>query len=81
MMEIDPDKVNLSPAAVKAWQEMCDQIAIAIGYMAEMGREIPPIPDERARINDDGSLTIFVEIPDIMSVSMNVPADQWEYRH
>ncbi len=79
--EIDLNLLDISPAAFAAWQEMSGRIAVVLAAMAEMGKEIPPIPDERARINDDGTLTIYVEISGILSVSMNVPADQWAYEN
>ena len=41
---------------------------------------IPPIiPGEQGRIEDDGSLTIFVTLPSGGEVSMNVPEERWTY--
>lgn len=38
--------------------------------------------DERVRLNGDGSITIFVDIPGgvIKETSMNVPKGQWRYK-
>ena len=73
--EIDLDDVLLSPAAVVAWQEMAARIASAL-----QGVRPSDIPDEQARINDNGTLTIYVKIPGKADISLDVPADQWAYQ-
>jgi hypothetical protein len=77
--EIDLTLVSLSPQVFTAWQEMASRVAVVLAQMEEAGTEIPPIPDERARLNDDGTLTIFVGVPGILKVEMEVLADQWAY--
>ena len=74
--EIDLDQVNISPAVHNAWQGMARSIA---DIVRRLGISPDEIPDEKARIEDDGSLTIFVELP-IGEVSLRVPPDQWAYR-
>lgn len=80
--EIDLDLVVLTPAAFAAWQETAQRWAMAFGEMAARSRAIDPhsIPDERARINDNGTLTIFVNVSGVMSVEMDLPASQWAHR-
>ena len=73
--EIDLDDVLLSPAAVAAWQEMAVRIASAL-----QGVQPSDIPDEKACINDNGTLTIYVKIPGNADISLDVPTDQWAYR-
>lgn len=73
--EIDLDNVLLSPATVVAWQELAARTATGLQSF-----EVRNIPDERARVNDDGTLTIFVNVPNTIEMSMNVPAEQWAYR-
>lgn len=74
---IDLDQVNISSAVYQAWQALAKhfaEIAVLLG--------IPPdkIPDEQGRIENDGSLTIFVELPNIGEVSLRVPPGQWAWR-
>ena len=77
--EIDLDLIGLSVPAVEAWHAMAERVAVALAQMRRVGDS--SIPDERARVNDDGTLTIFVSIPGVMDISMDVPADQWQYLH
>ncbi len=69
----------LSHAATQAWHALASRVADTLEHLQQMGREIPAIPDERARINDDGTLTVFVDIPGVLNVSLQVPAEQWTY--
>lgn len=78
--EIGLDGVVLSTAAVVAWREIAAQAAITLQRLGEMRAKTFSIPDERARINDDGTLTIFVNIPGAIDISMDVPAGHWDYR-
>ena len=78
--EISLNEILLSPAAVAAWHEMAKRIALALHRIGKLDENIK-IPDERAELDDNGELTIFVEIPNIMKLSMKVPADQWSYYH
>lgn len=77
--EIDLDDVVLSAVAVAAWQEMAGRIGRALAQISAMrGGEKFTIPDERARIEDDGTLTIYVSIPGVLpEVSMVVPVGHW----
>ncbi len=77
--EVDLDQVSISPEIFTAWHELAGRVAVVLAQMVEMGREIPPIPDKRTRVNDDGTLTVYVEIPGVLMVSMDVPAEQWAY--
>jgi len=74
--EISLDEVNISPAAYEAWQEIVERIDEILPSL-----EIAPsdIPNEKTRIENDGSLTIFVTLP-IGEVSLRVPPHQWTYR-
>ena len=78
--EIGLDEVMLSTSAVTAWHEMAARVAPALQQIGKMRRETLSIPDERVRVNDDGTLTIFVNVPGAINVSMDVPAGQWSHR-
>ena len=76
---VDLDAIALSPAAVMAWAELAWKTAQGLEQIARnRGIELQ-IPDEQARENNDGTLTIFVKIPGIIDISLDVPADQWAY--
>lgn len=77
--EIDLDEFMLSPSAVLAWGEMARRVAQELSAIAQTRGQMLEIPDERARVNDNGSLTIYVKIPGVLDISMDVPADQWAY--
>ena len=76
MEEIDLDCVNISPAAYQAWQEIAKRVAI---IASQLHIESEEIPDEKARVEDDGSLSVFVQLS-IGDVSLRVPPGQWERR-
>ncbi|HCM36984.1 MAG: hypothetical protein A3J30_03515 [Candidatus Wildermuthbacteria bacterium RIFCSPLOWO2_02_FULL_47_9c] len=74
---VDLDQVNISPVVLAVW----DELARHIGELAaRYGISSKEIPDERARIEGDGSLTIFVELPRLGEVSLRVPPAHWERR-
>lgn len=75
-VEIDLDLVLITPEVLRAWRdEVAPQAArllIAAGYSG-------PIPDERGRVEADGSLTIFVTLAGHGEVGMSVPHDHWTW--
>lgn len=74
---IDLDDVMLNPAVFDAWNEFGKRIAT---QLQSLGVTDPnQIPDEQGHINTDGSLTIFVTLPN-GELSMNVPSGHWSYR-
>jgi hypothetical protein len=79
--EVNLDGIILSEAAVVAWHEMAGKVAIALQHIGKMREKIISVPDERVKVNDNGTLTIFVNIPDVIDISMDVPADHWSYQH
>lgn len=56
-----------------------DRAARIAAILPSLGIAPGDIPDEKARIENDGSLTIFVGLP-IGEVSLRVPPGQWAYR-
>ncbi|MEK9135175.1 MAG: hypothetical protein AAB451_02650 [Patescibacteria group bacterium] len=76
---VDLDQINITPDVWQAWQEKARQ---AVAELVSKGELVRPeeIPDEQARMEDDGSLTVFVVLPNNEEVSMRVPPDQWEWR-
>jgi hypothetical protein len=80
MEEVNLDEVTLSSSAAAAWYEMAECVAIVFQRMGKARAKNLSIPDERVRVNGDGTLTIFVDIPDVIDVSMDVPVGHWGYR-
>ncbi|MBI3952722.1 MAG: hypothetical protein HY336_02075 [Candidatus Doudnabacteria bacterium] len=73
--EIDLDEVMLSIETVRGWLAKVRESGPLL-----KGLDPEEIPDERCRVNDDGSLTIFVVLPG-GEVSMDVSRSHWTYRH
>ena len=74
---IDLDDVMISPAAFGAWNEFAKRIAEQIRLLGVT--DPSQVPDEQGRVNPDGSLTIFITLPN-SEVSMTVPKEHWAYR-
>lgn len=78
MEEIDDlDLVLLTPAVWRAWAfEVAPRAAALLAAAGYTG----PIPDERGRVEADGSLTIYVALPGGGEVGMSVPSGQWAWK-
>ena len=74
--EIDLDDVVISQQAFQAWRQFAKSVVTSLVH----SKESHDIPDERARINPDGSLTIFVAFPGEEEVSMKIPPGDWTPR-
>lgn len=75
MNVIDLDKILLSEEAVAAWMAIVPRVARAFQAVGIRPEEIP---DERARIESDGSLKIFVEVPGgCGEISLTIPPESW----
>jgi hypothetical protein len=72
----DLDLVLLTPAVVRAWS---DEVAPRAARLLAAAGYRGPIPDERGRVEEDGTLTIYVALPGGGEVSMSVPAGQWAW--
>lgn len=78
---VDLDDVVSSAAALAAWSAVAEKAAalcVALGVPREQW------PEEQARLNADGSLTIWVDVPapsgGSASLEMRVPPGQWQWR-
>ena len=77
--EIDLDEVALSSATVEAWKEIAERVARGLAEIARMRGTTFAIPAERGRVEDDGTLTIYISIPGVTEASMTVPAGHWSW--
>lgn len=70
-------RVALSASAIARWR------ARAQAFLAEAAahgvRGPSDVGDEMARIEADGSLTIYLPLPDGAEVSMRVEPDEWAW--
>ena len=75
---IDLAETLISPAAFHAYSDFAKRIVLAL---AAGGLAVDPkkIPDEQGRVEKDGSLTVFVKLPNGVEVSMSVPKDHWAW--
>ncbi len=78
--EVSLDSVVMSVAAYTAWQDIVAHVGPGIVHLRAMGHAISEIPDERARLGEDGYLTIYVSIPGLIEVSMPIPPGEWAYK-
>ncbi|QQR78563.1 MAG: hypothetical protein IPJ68_05855 [Candidatus Moraniibacteriota bacterium] len=74
---IDLGDVLISPATHAAWLGFAERVTQALGALGVT--DPSQIPDEQGRINSDGSLKIFVTLPN-GEVSKTVPKEYWGYR-
>lgn len=69
-------RVLLSASAVERWHALARDIA-STNHGA--GVDAASIPDELARVEADGSLTIYVTLPTGAEVSMRVEPSEWSW--
>lgn len=73
---IDLDGILLTVETVKVYREFAQRVA---QFLADKGVAPKSIPDEQARVEENGSLTVFVAIPN-GEISMSVPPEHWARR-
>jgi hypothetical protein len=72
------DEVLLTPVAVEAWHAGAQKIANAL---FETGFDPSLILDEQAEVCDDGSLFVFLQLPEgVGEARLKIPAGQWSWR-
>ncbi len=75
--EVDLDAVALTPAAVAAYCDFAERVARALS-LGGIVSDAADLPDERAKVGGDGSLTVYVTLPEGKGeVSMTIPSGQW----
>ena len=75
--EVDLDAVALTPAAVAAYREFAEQVARALS-LSGIVSDAADLPDERVRMEGDGSLTVYVTLPEGKGeISMTIPPGHW----
>lgn len=79
MKLINLDEVLLIPEVIAIWKKMCSHI---VADMILAGNPLDPkqAPEEQARVEVDGSLTIFVVIPQVGELALRVPPGHWAWR-
>ncbi len=75
--EVDLDAVDFTSAAVAAYLEFAERVELALS-LAGIVRDASDLPDEQARMEGDGSLTVYVALPQGKGeVSMTIPPGHW----
>ena len=74
---VDLADMLISSAAFHTYHEFADRVA---RLLVQLGIDPKSIPDEQARLEGDGSLTVFVVVPNFGEVAMSIPAGQWAWR-
>jgi hypothetical protein len=78
MKIIDLDLVWIRPEVHAEWQKIA--LEAAKRYAVLPARMRTSIPTEQGRINEEtGVMTIFVDMPVIGEVTLDVPAGHWGY--
>ena len=69
------DRITLAPGGIECWhRELPGFLAVSAAH----GITDPDaIPDERARVLDDGGLLLYVCSPDGHDIGIKIPAGQW----
>lgn len=67
------DRVFITPNVIERW------VAVARDAVRKYHLDPSQVPNERARVEPDGRLVIFVELPDGMVVSMDVSPSEWRW--
>lgn len=75
---VDLDDVLISPAAYSAWQTSARRTMAALVAAGRLSRRTK-IPDEQAKLLAGGVLEIFVDIPGVARLSMEIPAGHWQW--
>ena len=69
------ESINLSAHAIEAWHKAIPELLRAC--RAHGITDPDAIPDERARVLDDGALLLYVCSPDGHDIGIKIPAGQW----
>ncbi len=70
-------RVALSHSAVMRWHERASDLAREA--RSRGARKPADIPDELARVEADGALTLYVPMPDGTELSMRVEPHEWAW--
>jgi len=70
-------RVALSHSAVKRWHAKAGELAREVRKHGV--RALADIPDELARVEADGALTLYVPMPDGAELSMRVDPHEWAW--
>ena len=70
-------RVSIAATAVQRWHAAARRLVIEA--QTHGVRRPADIPDELARVEPDGALTIYVQLPDGAEVSMRVEPAEWAW--
>jgi hypothetical protein len=81
MTEREIDDLDLVLISQAVWNKWVHEVAPKVAKLMARAHIHPnQVPEEQGRVEEDGSLTIFVRFPDGKEVGMRVPPGQWAWK-
>ncbi len=77
MKIIDLESVMISPLAYRNWMKVADEAAQKV---VRAGGKPEDVPIEQGQVNDDGTLTIFVEVAG-HRIEAVIPQGHWQWNN
>lgn len=74
---IDLDRIMLSVPAALRWERLAATTAKTLNLTKQ---QIKSIPDEQAKLDEQGNLTLFVKLPTGRELSMKLNPGEWAFR-
>ncbi|HEY5039343.1 MAG TPA: hypothetical protein VIJ93_09755 [bacterium] len=78
--EFDLKEIRLSPASAAKWRAITTAATDTIRMLGEIRAKPVAVPNGRAMVNGDGTLTVSIRVPDVLGISVRIPVGQWGYR-
>lgn len=70
-------RIGIAAAAVKRWSQQASALK-EVGPAHGL-RDLSQIPDELARVEPDGSVSLYVILPDGYEFSMRIEPGEWSW--
>lgn len=77
-MRIDLDLVFVEPEVIQAWKNEVAPRLVELFII--LGVPLESVPLERGKIEEDGTLFVYVSLPTVGRVGMRVPSSQWAWK-
>ncbi len=78
---IDLDRVMITVSAAVRWNQLAITAVRTMRQHKKLtAKQAAEMPDEQGRLNEDGSLMLFVQLPNGSELSLRLPPNEWEWR-
>lgn len=78
-MEISLKYLQFSSDTKERWKQACE-LSIICARQSSITIEGEKL-QERCILNQDGSLLLYIDIPNLHKIEMLIPRDEWSYRN